>query len=173
LLGAFSRRCHDIGSLIVLPAMALLITYDVGARYFFNAPLAWGEEVNGLLLFLLLMLCITHAWDLRRHIRMELVYVMLRGRWRAFADIVTGLTGIVFFGFLGVQSWRDIGYMRRIHEGTEVLHIPLWPFRTVMSLICLVFVVKLVHYLLAGRHEDAAAPAVVERDGVVISKEVQ
>lgn len=167
---AFSRWCHEFGTLLVLPAMALIITFDVVARYFFNAPLLWGEEINGLLLFLLLMLSMTYTWDQGRHIRMELLYVRLRGTARVVADLATGITGIVFFGFLGVQSVRDISYMRRTNEATEVLQVELWSFRALMALICAVFVFKLLHFLIVGR--KAEQPQVIERDGVVINREI-
>jgi TRAP-type C4-dicarboxylate transport system permease small subunit len=169
LLKAFSKWCHDFGTLIVLPLMTLIITVDVTLRYFFNSPLAWGEEVNGLLLFLVLMLSMTYAWDMDKHIRMELVYVRLRGRWRALADITTGVTGIIFFGFLGIQSFRDIDYMRKTNESSEVLSVPLWPFRALVVLISLVFVIKLLYYIFAGRKE--AGDIAIERDGIVIPME--
>lgn len=165
----FSQACHDFGTLIVLPLMALIITLDVGFRYFFNAPFDWGVEVDGLLLFLVLQLSMTYAWDKGKHIRMELVYVRLGPRWRAVADITTGLTGIVFFGLLGIQSIRDMGYMIKTHESTEVLRIPLWPFRVLLAVISFVFVMKLVHYLLVGRKE--AEVAGIEREGILIEKE--
>jgi TRAP-type C4-dicarboxylate transport system permease small subunit len=168
LLNVFSRRCNDAGTLLVLPMMVVVITADVVLRYFFNAPLAWGEEINGLLLFLLLMLSLTYAWDMNKHIRMEIVYLTFTGWRRSLADIVTGLTGVVFFGCLGWQSWRDIEYMRKTHESTEVLHIALWPFRALLVLISLVFVVKLVHYVFIGRKEAAHGQATLERDGIVI-----
>lgn len=169
LLTAFSKWCHDFGTLLVLPLMTALITVDVALRYFFNRPLAWGEEINGLLLFLVLMLSMTYAWDKDKHIRMELVYVRLTGAWRALADIATGVTGIIFFGFLGVQSFRDIDYMFKTNEATEVLAVPLWPFRALIVLISFVFVVKLLYYVFVGRKE--AGDLTIERDGVVIRKE--
>ena len=169
---SISRWCHEIGTLMVLPAMTLLITLDVVARYFFNAPFLWGEEVYGLLLFLVLMLSMTYTWDKGGHMRMELLYVNLRGTARTVADLATGLTGIVFFGFLGFQSVRDIDYMRRTNESTDVLQIQLWPFRALMALICAVFVFKLLHFLITGRKEVAKQSKTIERDGVVIQREV-
>jgi len=171
-LKSFSRWCNDAGTLVVLPLMVLVITLDVVLRYFFSAPLEWGEEVNGLLLFLLLMLSMTYAWDMNKHIRMEIFYLKLTGWRRAFADVVTGFTGIVFFGCLGFQSWRDIDYMRKTNESSEVLHIPLWPFRALLVLISLIFVVKLLHYVFVGRKEAVQEEAAMERDGIVITKEV-
>ncbi len=162
----FARWCHDFGTLVILPLMVLIITSDVVARYFFNAPLLWGEELNGLLLFLLLMLSMTYAWDMQKHIRMELLYVRLRGGWRAAADIVSGISGGIFFGALGWQSLRDIEYMRKTHESSEVLQVPLWPFRALLVVISVVFVMKLVHFIFVGRkHMPEMA---VERDGVLI-----
>ena len=170
-LRTFSKWCNDLGTLVVLPLMVTVITADVLLRYFFNSPLAWGEEVNGLLLFLALMLSLTYAWDTNKHIRMELVYLRFTGWKRAGADIVTGLTGIIFFGCLGWQSFRDIEYMRKTHESSEVLQIPLWPFRALLVLISVIFVTKLVHYIVIGRKEAAHGEAALERDGVVIPME--
>jgi TRAP-type C4-dicarboxylate transport system permease small subunit len=163
----FSKWCNGFGTLVILPLMVLVITTDVVLRYFFNAPLSWGEEANGMLLFLLLMLSMTYAWDMNKHIRMELVYLRFTGWRRAAADIITGLSGIVFFGALGWQSLRDIEYMRKTHESSEVLHLPLWPFRALLVLISLVFVLKLVHYIFAGRKEVVDAKG-IERDGIIV-----
>jgi TRAP-type C4-dicarboxylate transport system permease small subunit len=171
VLSGFARVCHDIGTLVILPLMILVITSDVVLRYFFNAPLTWGEEANGLLLFMLLMLSMTYTWDLNKHIRMELLYVRLRGPWRAAADITTGITGGIFFGCLGWQSLNDIAYMRKTNESSEVLQLPLWPFRALLVVISIVFVSKLLHFVFVGRKLASAQEAGIERDGVVIPLE--
>lgn len=170
LLKKFSEWCNDLGTLVVLPLMAVVITANVVLRYFFNSPLEWGEEFNGLLLFLLLMLSLTYAWDMNKHIRMELIYLRLTGWRRAAADIVTGICGVIFFGALGWQCWRDIDYMRATNESSETLHVPLWPFRALLVLISLVFVMKLVHYIFVGRREAVHERAGLERDGVAIPR---
>jgi TRAP-type C4-dicarboxylate transport system permease small subunit len=165
----FSRSCHDFGTLLVLPVMVLIITANVVMRYFFNAPIPWGEEINGLLLFMTLFLSMTYTWDQKKHIRMELVYVHLKGRWRALSDIITGITGIIFFGLLGLQCIFDIGYMIKTNETGEELHIPLWPFRALAALISFVFIFKLIFYMVRGRHEEGEI--VIEVEGVVIQRE--
>lgn len=164
----FSKWCHDLGTIIILPLMALIITVNVAMRYIFNAPLAWGEELNGLLLFLVLFLSMTYTWDQKRHIRMEIVYVQLKGRWRAVADWVTGITGIIFFGLLGTQCLFDISYMIKTNEAGEELAIPLWIFRALAALISFVFVFKLVYYMVHGRKEQEVE---IEREGIVIQRE--
>ena len=169
-LNRFSAKAHDTGTIVFLPLMIFLITLNVLLRYAFNAPLAWGDEVNGLLLFLILFLSLTFTWDQKKHIRMEIVYTLLKGRMRTVADLATGITGILFFGLMGIQSLRDIPYMIRTNETGEELPIPLWPFRVVMALISFVFVLKLVIYVVHGRKEDEKHEVRIEREGIVIPK---
>jgi TRAP-type transport system small permease protein len=170
-LNRFSERAHALGTIVFLPLMALLVTMNVIMRYVFNHPLGWGEEMEGLLLFLVLFLSMTFAWDQKKHIRMELVYVKLKGGKRSLADLATGITGIIFFGLLSVQCIRDIFYMIKTHESGEELGIPLWPFRLIMALISLVFVVKLISYTLRGRKELEKEEVEIEREGIIIHKE--
>ena len=167
----FSEWCHDLGTIVLLPLMVLIITLNVVMRYFFNAPLSWGEEMDGLLLFLVLFLSLTYTWDQKRHIRMEIVYVRLKGRMRSIADLAAGITGIIFFGLLGIQSIRDVTYMIKTHETGEELGVPLWPFRIIMALISFVFVFKLVIYSLYGRKEMEKEKVEIEREGIIIHKE--
>jgi TRAP-type C4-dicarboxylate transport system permease small subunit len=171
-LERFSEACHAVGTLVILPLMVVLITLNVVMRYLFNAPFIWGEEINGLLLFLLLFLSLTYAWDKQKHIRMEIVYVALPPRLRSVADVLAGLTGIVFFGLLALQGLRDIPYMHRTSESSEELAVPLWPFRALMVVICVVFVVKLAYYTLSGRRAAASEYGRIEREGVVIETRV-
>jgi TRAP-type C4-dicarboxylate transport system permease small subunit len=166
----FSAKAHDAGTLIFLPLMIFLITLNVVLRYAFNAPLAWGDEVNGLLLFLVLFLSLTFTWDQKKHIRMEIVYALLKGRWRSLADLATGITGILFFGLMGIQCFRDIPYMIRTNETGEELAVPLWPFRVLMALISFIFVFKLVVYVIYGRKQEEKEEVRIEREGIVIPK---
>src|SRR5690606_9422923 len=118
-----------------------------------------------------LVLSLTYTWDQGKHIRMEILYVNFPPRLRRAADVVAGITGIVFFGLLMIQCLKDMPYMFRTHETSEELVVPLWPFRALLALICAVFVVRLVHFVLAGRpHEEAGA---IEREGVVIETKVR
>jgi TRAP-type C4-dicarboxylate transport system permease small subunit len=167
----FSAKAHDAGTIVFLPLMIFLITLNVVLRYAFNAPLAWGDEANGLLLFLILFLSLTFTWDQKKHIRMEIVYALLKGRMRSLADLATGITGILFFGLMGIQCLRDIPYMIRTNETGEELAIPLWPFRVIMALISFIFVLKLVYYVVHGRKEDEKEEVRIEREGIVIPKE--
>lgn len=146
-LDSFSLWIHKIGTTVLLPLMALIISLDVIMRYIFNAPLLWSHEVNGILLISLFLCSLIYCWDRGRHVRMEIFYTKFRGRLKAFADIVTGLTGIFVFCLLSIPSFRDIPYMIKTNETGEELGIILWPFKLLLALISTLFVLRLVLYI--------------------------
>ena len=127
-----------------LPALMVIVTLDVVLRYVFNSPLPWGRDVNGLLLLMTTFSALPHAWDRGYHIRMEVFYSRLHGRVRGFADVATGVAGILFFGLMGVQALRFTPYMAATGETGEDLLIPVWPFMAYMGFCSLVLAARLV-----------------------------
>ncbi len=127
-----------------LPALVLLVTVDVVLRYFFDAPLRWSRDANGLLLLITMFGALPHAWDAGYHIRMELFYDRFRDRRRGLADVASALCGILFFGLLALQAARFVPFMAGVRETGEDLMIPLWPFMAFVSLSAFVFVGRLL-----------------------------
>ncbi len=127
-----------------LPALMALVTLDVVLRYVFNSPLPWGRDVNGLLLLITVFSSLPHAWDRGYHIRMEVFYDRLQGRARNWADVSTGVFGILFFAFMGVQALRFTPYMAATGETGEDLLIPVWPFMAYMGFCSLVLAARLL-----------------------------
>jgi len=60
--------------------------------------------------------------------------------------------------------------MIKTHETGEELGIPVWPFRLVMALIALIFVIKLVIYIFKGRKEIEKEEVEIIREDIVIQK---
>ncbi len=127
----------------MLPALVALVTADVVLRYVFDSPLQWARDVSGLLLLMAISAALPHAWDRTYHIRMEVVYDRLSGRRRQFVDVVSVVSGIVFFGMMGVQAARYVPFMMRTGETGEDLLWPLWPYMAFMSACALVTVARL------------------------------
>ena len=137
-----------------LPALVGLVTLDVILRYFFDAPLRWGRNANGLLLLISMFSALPHAWDRGSHIRMELFYNRTRGAARGVADIASALSGIAVFGLLAAQAFAFVPYMARTGETGEELLIPVWPFMGFMGVCALVFVARLIADPMGRATED-------------------
>ena len=139
-----SAWLYGLGVYGALPALLALVTLDVLLRYFFNAPLQWSRDANGLLLLVVLFSALPEAWDRGHHIRMEVVYLRLPPRWRIAADLLSALAGITFFSLLTVQAVAFTRYMAFIGETGEDLEAPLWPAMAFIAICGAVFVARLI-----------------------------
>jgi len=139
-----SEWLYALGVYGALPALLGLVTVDVALRYFFNAPLQWSRDANGLLLLITLFSAMPAAWDRGHHIRMEIFYLRFPPRARVVADVVSALAGVVTFGLLAVQAVLFARYMARTGETGEDIDIGLWPFMIYIGVCGTVFVARLI-----------------------------
>jgi len=141
---------HKIGTRVFLPLLAGVVCIDVILRYVFNAPLPWGSELSGLLLLLVVSLSLTYTWIEGRHVKLEIFYSRFPPKIKRIALIFTCLTGVLFFGALGIQAVREIPYMIATNESGQDLDIQLWPFNLVIATVAIQFVVSLIFTMIVG-----------------------
>ena len=152
-----SRWLYNLGVYGALPALLTLVTLEVVLRYLFNAPLQWSRDTNGLLLLITLFSALPRAWDQGYHIRMEIIYDRMPPRWRSVADVLSALTGFVFFSLLATQAVVFSRYMFMTDETGEDLSAPFWPFMVYVAICALVFAARLLA-------NPSAAPASDENE---------
>ncbi len=138
-----SALLFQLGIFVMLPALVVLVTCDVMLRYVFDSPLQWARDVSGLLLLMSISGALPHAWDRAYHIRMEVVYERLTPARRRVVDVLSVVSGIVFFGMMAVQAARYVPFMIRTGETGEDLLWPLWPYMAFMALCGFVTVARL------------------------------
>lgn len=153
-----AEQLFRVGTYVMLPALVVLVTLDVMLRYVFDAPLQWARDVSGLLLLMAISAALPHAWDRSYHIRMEVVYDRFSGTRRQLLDVVSVVSGIVFFGMMAAQATLYVPFMMRTGETGEDLLWPLWPYMAFMALCALVTVARLF------ANPSAAAHASQEQD---------
>jgi TRAP-type C4-dicarboxylate transport system permease small subunit len=137
-----SRRIFDFGIYVTMPALVVLVSLDVALRYVFNAPLQWARDVNGVLLLISIFCALPHAWDRAYHIRMEVFYTRFSATRRRMADVLSALSGVIFFGFMAVQAARFVPFMIQTGETGEDWDFVLWPFMGVVSFCAVVMVAR-------------------------------
>jgi TRAP-type C4-dicarboxylate transport system permease small subunit len=154
-----SEWLYALGVYGALPALLGLVTLDITLRYFFNAPLEWSRDANGLLLLIALFSALPAAWDRGHHIRMEILYLRFRPAWRMAADVLSALAGITTFGLLAVQAVVFARYMAGTGETGEDLNVRLWPFMIYIALCGVVFVARLIANPTVAPRDDSTAKA--------------
>ena len=127
-----------------IPLM-LAVSWEVGARYLFNAPTIWSFDVTYMLYGTIFMLGAAYALHKGAHIRTDFFFEKWSTRTKGVID---SIAYIVFFfpsifTFLivsGAEGW----YAFEIGETSE--QTPwrpiLWPFKWVVPLACLLLLIQ-------------------------------
>lgn len=94
-LPAWQGRCDSaLGWLIEIPsaiavlAEVVILLIGIVARFVFNHPLVWSDEIASILFLWLAMLGSAVALRRGHHMRMTVLAARLPGRWKAFAEVL-------------------------------------------------------------------------------------
>lgn len=101
-IDALAARIGRAVSYLVF-GMIGVIMFEVVARYFFNAPTAWGQDVSGWLQVAYIFL--GGAWALQRNhfVRVDMLFTRLSPRMQAWVDLT--LATALFACFAAVMMW--------------------------------------------------------------------
>lgn len=113
-----------------------LITYEVTARYVFNAPSIWGYQISIILAGSIYVLGWACAQVHGMHVRVDIIYSRLSLRSRKIID-VTG-TLLLFFPLFFFLTKNSLSWVIRSVELKEVMSETFWyppafPFRAVVA----------------------------------------
>ena len=106
IAGALQKAEQCLGS-IVAAAAALLVVAEiivlfsgVSARYLFQTPIIWSDELAGILFLWLAMLGAVVAFQRAEHMRMTAIVGMVSSRARAFFDVLAVVAPLVFLALV-------------------------------------------------------------------------
>lgn len=106
-LGLIDRLSGFVGNLVsvLVPAMMLVICYEVMARYALNAPTIWAHDLSMFMFGYVGLLAGSYAQRKGRHIRVDVVYVRLSPRSKAWLDVIGSLLMFFFLGLVAAYGW--------------------------------------------------------------------
>jgi TRAP-type mannitol/chloroaromatic compound transport system permease small subunit len=135
--------------------LVLAVSYEVIARYFFNAPTIWVFDVTYMLYGTIFMLGAAYALHKGAHIRTDFFFEAWSTRTKGLIDSTAYLVFffpslIVFLIVSAEEGW----YAFLINETSE--QTPwrpiLWPFKWVVPLTCLLLLIQGVSETLKSLH---------------------
>jgi len=126
-------------------------TYEVIARYVFNAPTKWAYDTSYMLYGSHFMLGATYCLYKKGHIRTDVFYEKLSVRWQGWLDAVL----YIFFFFPGMILFFWFGSIEALHSW-EILEEsvlspwrpPLYPFKTVIPVASALLMIQGISELL-------------------------
>lgn len=112
---------------VLLVTVGGLISYEVVARYLFNAPTTWILDVSIYLTMWATFLAAGHTLRAGAHIRMDLYVRRLAPRARRATDAVVAVLALAFSALLTWQGLQSIVDAVRLGEVTlSTIRVPLW-----------------------------------------------
>ncbi|MGQ0675991.1 MAG: TRAP transporter small permease subunit [Rhodospirillales bacterium] len=125
--------------------LVLVVCWEVGARYLFDAPTIWSFDATYMLYAAIFMLGAAYALHKGAHIRTDFFFERWSIRTRGIIDSIAYI--VFFFPSLAVflaVSGHEAWYAFQINETSE--QTPwrpiLWPFKGVVPLTCLLLMVQ-------------------------------
>lgn len=144
-------------SAVLLFAIGAMLTYEVVARYFFNAPTIWAEELSRLFLVWAVFLGSAGLLASREHIRITVLIERAPPVLRGFADVFSYLFVAAIAGLL---AWYGLPIAQKsfaVGRTTgSMLDIPSWWMQAAVPLCFALIAIQALLCALAvvlGREE--------------------
>lgn len=99
------NRALALSVSVLVFVMVVVISYEVVARYFFNAPTVWALELATLLFGPYFILAGPYILHRGGHVNVDILYGKLPRRWAGVADCATYVIIVVLSVIVIRESW--------------------------------------------------------------------
>jgi TRAP-type transport system small permease protein len=124
---AWIKRCADAVGVALFAALFLTFIVQITARFVFNKPLPWTDELAVILYIWIILWAAAFMVPVREHVVFDLLYNAVPARsQRAMLGLGSAMVcALAAYALPG--SWDYVYFMKR--EGTPVLGLPfMWVF---------------------------------------------
>src|SRR5688572_6166434 len=91
LLGRIANMLHHAGGLVFLPALVLVVGYDIFMRYVLASPSIWANEISTILLSAVFFLSLGQVTLRGEHLATDILYTQFNPSIRRVADVLAGV----------------------------------------------------------------------------------
>ena len=108
-------------------AMGIILFYEVVARYFFNSPTIWAQEVSQYLFIWTMLAGAAYTLQVGKHVRIDLLIIRFSKKTQTFLEVLTSIFGMLFSAYVTVQGWNMVQATLKYHKlSATPLRVPLW-----------------------------------------------
>ena len=152
---------------VIIFLLGFLVCADIFGRALFNAPVKGTPELVSMSIVIICFLLAGYSVQSGGMIYTDVVSGMFGFRGLAFAQLLSAVLGIAFFGLIVWGSFEPTlhAIASGEYEGEGALRVPVWPARTVVVIGAILVVVSYalhaagaIRALITGRADDVVAP---------------
>lgn len=131
-------RVLDVSQLVcaaLILGMAITVTYEIVARYFFDAPTTWAQEISVYFLLALALLGLAPTLAADEHIRIDLLTRMLSLTVQRWLRICALAAIALYAGIATVGGWGIVQQSLRFgRKSLTLLEVPVWIPQTLLPI---------------------------------------
>jgi len=129
------RITTNIGIIAALTLVPLILTttYEVLARYIFDAPTIWAYEVGYMLTGTHFLLGMAYTLQQGQFIRIDIFSQDMSVKTRAFIDLCaySVILPLMMWLTYGLTAYLISGFIKNERTGQSAMNMAVWPFRVV------------------------------------------
>lgn len=160
-VAALDRALKAVNRAVMMPCMlavflaAAILTYSVGARYFFKVPTEWQDETAIFLLIGATFFSAAYVQSFRGHVGVEAIAGLLSARANHWRMLFVELFSLAFCSFFAWKSWTLFQEaLHERHSSNSTWGPPLWiPYSLMacgMTLLALQLALELTARIVSG-----------------------
>ena len=135
LVNRIERLTTNIGIIASLTLIPLILTttYEVLARYVFEAPTIWAYEVGYMLTGTHFLLGMAYTLQQGQFIRIDIFSQNMSTKTRALIDLCaySVIFPLMIWVTYGLTSYLISGIVKNERTGQSAMNMAVWPFRIV------------------------------------------
>jgi TRAP-type C4-dicarboxylate transport system permease small subunit len=165
-MNAWTVRALLVAAAMIIFLLGFLVCADVIGRLVFNSPVKGTPELVSMSIVIICFLLAGYSVHSGGMIYADVLIGIFGNRGRAFAQLLSAVLGILFFGLIVWGSYEPLlhAFASGEYEGEGSLRVPVWPARTIVLIGSALVVISYVLQGIAaavrlktGLSEDEAA----------------
>lgn len=106
--------------------MVIVISIQVFMRYVLDNSLSWSEELARYCFIWLIYLGISYGVKSQRHIKVDVVLILLKDKWKIVLSIIANILFLSFAVFVIIYGSGIVTQLLTFGQLSPALDIPIW-----------------------------------------------
>ena len=157
------RITTNIGIIAALTLVPLILTttYEVFARYIFDAPTIWAYEVGYMLTGTHFLLGMAYTLQQGQFIRIDIFSQDMSVKTRAFIDLCaySVILPLMMWLMYGLTAYLISGFIKNERSGQSAMNMAVWPFRVVFLIAFTILALQVYAEFMKSLEKYKAAKA--------------
>ena len=131
------NRIYALEKIIMIPLFLggmCISFYGVLARYIFNSPVHWIEEIFSLFLVWAILIGFSTALKNNNHIALDLLYTFLSEKWKLVVDMFGYIIGLFFSLFFFYYGFLTVIQLYKVGGVSLDAKLPFWIISLILPL---------------------------------------